>query len=298
MDDPKQLDLFPQTAAPAEAAEPAVKTHSTAKLRRSRFLGRLTKVFRVRNALPCVGLVVLAGCLAFIVAPDEEPTEESRLAAALGGSLPTVVIDPGHGGNDDGARSHGLREKELSLDLSLRVEKILKTFNFPTVLTRRDDSYVSLAERAAVANKIENAIFVSIHFNHSRSNAATGVETFYATEKVPPESAWTWVGFFTKPEAGPSDNGEDLAGYIQTALVSRTEAENRGIKKRELYVVRHTRCPAVLVEGGFLNNPLDARLLANGEYLDRLAKAIAEGVMTYQKNRPRPAPAPPKIAAH
>ena len=298
MDDPDQLDLFPRIPAPAEASGKVVKTHSTAKLRRSRFLGRLTQVFRVKNALPCVGLVVLAGCLTFIVAPDEEPTPESRLAAALGGSLPTVVIDPGHGGKDDGARSYGLREKELSLDLSLRVEKILKTFNFPTVLTRRDDTYVSLAERAAVANKIENAVFVSIHFNHSRNAAATGVETFYATEKVPPEKAWAWMGFFTKPADGPGDNGEDLAGYIQTALVSRTEAENRGIKKRELYVVRHTRCPAVLVEGGFLNNPLDARLLANGEYLDRLAKAIAEGVLTYQKNRPRPTPAPPKIAAH
>lgn len=297
MDDPNQLDLFPRLTAAAPAADPAVRTHSTAKLRRSRFLGRLTKLFRVKNAMPCVGLVVLAGCLTFIVAPDEEATEESRLAAALG-SLPTVVIDPGHGGKDDGARSHRLTEKELSLDLALRVEKVLKTFSFPTVLTRRDDTYVSLAERAAVANKIENAVFVSLHFNHSRNNGATGVETFYATEKVPPESAWTWVGFFTKPEDEPSDNGEDLAGYIQTSLVSRTEAENRGIKKRPLYVVRHTRCPAVLVEGGFLNNPLDAQLLANGEYLDRLAKAIAEGVMTYQKNRPRPAAAPAKIAVH
>lgn len=297
MDDPDQLDLFPQTAAPAPASQPAVKTHSTAKLRRNRFLGRLTQLFRVKNAMPCVGLVVLAGCLTFIVAPDEEATEESRLAAALG-SLPTVVIDPGHGGMDDGARSHGLKEKEVSLDLALRVEKTLKTFGFPTVLTRRDDTYVSLAERAAVANKIENAVFVSIHFNHSRNAAATGVETFYATEKVPPESAWTWVGFFTKPEDEPTDNGEDLAGYIQAALVSRTDAENRGIKKRPLYVVRHTRCPAVLVEGGFLNNPLDARLLGNGEYLDRLAKAIAEGVLTFQKNRPRPAPAPSKMAVH
>lgn len=298
MDDPNQLDLFLRTPAPAPASDGAVKTHSTAKLRGKSFLGRLTRLFRVKNAMPCVGLVVLAGCLTFIVAPDEETTEESRLAAALG-SLPTVVIDPGHGGKDNGALSHGLKEKELSLDLALRLEKTLKTFGLPTVLTRRDDTYLSLAERAAVANKIENAIFVSLHFNHSRNSAATGVETFYATEKVAPESAWAWVGMFTKPEGEPAaDNGEDLAGYIQAALVSHTDAANRGIKQRPLYVVRHTRCPAVLVEGGFLNNPLDARLLANGAYLDRLAKAIAEGVLTFQKNRPRTAPAPPKIAAH
>jgi N-acetylmuramoyl-L-alanine amidase len=298
MDDPNQLDLFPRPAASAETSGKTVKTHSTSKMRRWRLLGRFPKIFRVKNAMPCVGLVVLAGCLTFIVAPDEETTAESRLAAALEGSLPTVVIDPGHGGKDEGARSHGLREKELSLALSLRLETLLKTVGFPTVLTRRDDTYVSLAERAAVANKIENAVFISIHFNHSRNSAATGVETFYATEKVAPEAAWSWVGFFTKPEDGPTDNGEDLAGYIQTALVSRTDAENRGIKQRPLYVVRYTRCPAVLVEGGFLNNPLDARLLANGEYLDRLAKAITEGVLTFQKNRPRPAAAPAKIAVH
>ena len=115
---------------------------------------------------------------------------------------------------------------------------------------------------------------------------------------MPPESAWTWIGFFSKPELPPGDNGEDLAGYIQTSLVTRTDAMNRGIKPRDLFVVRHTRCPAVLVEGGFLNNPLDARLLGNAEYLDRLAKAIAEGVLTYQKNRPPPAGPPAKIAVH
>ena len=248
--------------------------------------------------MPCVGLVVLAGCLTFIVAPDEEPTPESRLAAALGGALPTVVIDPGHGGNDEGARGRGLKEKELSLDLALRVEKLLGAFSFPTVLTRREDTYVALSERVAIANKIDNAIFLSIHFNHSRDSSATGVETFYATVKVPPESAWTWVGFFSKPDPVFSDNGEDLAGYVQSSLISRTDAANRGIKAREFYVVRHTRCPAVLVEGGFLNNPLDARLIGNAEYLDRLAKAIAEGVLTYQKNRPPPAVPPAKIATH
>ena len=98
MDDPNQLDLFPRPAASAETSAKTVKTHSTSKMRRWRFLGRFPKIFRVKNAMPCVGLVVLAGCLTFIVAPDEETTAESRLAAALEGSLPTVVIDPGHGG--------------------------------------------------------------------------------------------------------------------------------------------------------------------------------------------------------
>ncbi len=296
MDDPNQLSLFPRMPGSDSASSPAVKSHSTAKLRRAGFPGRVCQLFRMRNAMPCVGLVVLGGCLTFIVAPDEAPTVESQLASALKPGFATVVIDPGHGGQDEGARSRGLKEKDLSLDVALRLEKLLGSYNFPTVLTRRDDTYVSLPERAAVANKIPNAVFLSIHFNHSSDSAATGVETFYADVKVPPESAWTWIGFFNRPEPVPGDTGEDLAGYIQASLVTRTDAMNRGIKARDLFVVRHTRCPAVLVEGGFLNNALDARLLGNTEYRDRLAKAIAEGVMTYQKARPRPATPPDKLA--
>jgi N-acetylmuramoyl-L-alanine amidase len=298
VDDPQQLDLFASKPAPEPPSEPAVKSHSTAKLRRAGLLGRFRKLMMMRNAMPCVGLVVLGGCLTFIVAPDEGPLLENSLNSALNPSFPTVVIDAGHGGKDEGARGNGLREKDLSLDVALRVEKLLNTFNFPTLLTRRDDTYVSLAERASIANRLDDAVFVSIHFNHASDTSSTGVETFYATEKVPPESAWTWIGFFSKPEPVSTDLGEDLAGYVQTSLISRTDATNRGIKQRPLYVVRHTRCPAVLVEGGFLNNPLDAQLVSNAEYRERLARAIAEGVMAYQKNRPQPEKPPAKLAVH
>jgi N-acetylmuramoyl-L-alanine amidase len=249
----------------------------------------------MKNAMPCVGLVVLGGCLTFIVAPDEGPTLDSQVEAALN-PFPTVVLDPGHGGKDDGARGNGLVEKDLNLDVALRVEKIIKPFNFPVVVTRRDDTFVSLEERANIANRLENAIFVSIHFNHAPDHVSTGVETFYAPQKIPPDASWTWIGFFNKPEAPPIDNGETLAGFIQAALVMRTDAVNRGIKGRELYVVHHTRCPAVLVEGGFINNPLEAQLISNGEYRERLARAIAEGIMSYQKTRPQPAPLPTKLA--
>ena len=255
----------------------------------------LCKAFRMKNAMPCVGLVVLAGCLTFIVAPDDGPSIESQIEAALN-PFPTVVIDPGHGGKDDGARGNGLSEKDLSLDVALRVEKILKPFNIPTVLTRRDDTFISLEERAAIANRLDNAMFVSIHFNHAHDRISTGVETFFAKEKVLPEASWTWVGYFNKQDAATLDNGETLAGFIQTSLVMRLDAVNRGIKGRPLYVVRHTRCPAVLVEGGFINNPLEAQLISNAEYRERIARAVAEGIMSYQKTRPRPVAPPAKLA--
>jgi N-acetylmuramoyl-L-alanine amidase len=249
----------------------------------------------MKNAMPCVGLVVLGGCLTFIVGPDEGPSFDRQVEVALN-PFPTVVLDPGHGGKDDGARGNGLVEKDLSLDVALRVEKILKPFNFPVVVTRRDDTFITLEDRAAIANRLENAIFVSIHFNHAPDRASTGVETFYASQKIPPEAAWTWVGFFNKPDAPAPDSGETLAGFIQTSLVMRTDAINRGIKGRELYVVRHTRCPAVLVEGGFINNPLEAQLISNSQYRERLARAIAEGIMSYQKTRPQTLAPPAKLA--
>ena len=241
--------------------------------------------------MPCVGLIVLAGSITLIVAPDEQPAQPPAQSAA---GFPTVVIDPGHGGNDDGAKSGALVEKELTLDVALRLEKLLTQFKFPTVLTRRDDSYVSLPERAAIANKFPDFFFVSIHFNKGRGGS--GVETFFATEKVPPEADWTWTGFFNPPEPAALDRGDSLAGFIQASMVRHTEGADRGIRGRPLSVLRHTRGPAALVECGFLNNPVEGRLIENPSYRDLMARAIAEGVMSYQKSRPRRPGQPPQLA--
>ncbi|MDB6175178.1 MAG: hypothetical protein JWL59_4489 [Chthoniobacteraceae bacterium] len=254
----------------------------------------LCHLVRMQNTMPCVGLIVLAGCLSFVIAPDDEVSPGEQLSGSTGSGLPTIVIDPGHGGRDEGAKSHGLVEKELTLDVALRVEKMLQEVGFPTVMTRREDVHVGLADRAAIANGVDRSVFVSIHFNQSPYSSASGVETFYASEKVPPESAWTWVGFFNKPPM-PEDNGENLAGYVQLAMVERMEATNRGIKGRALYVVRHVRAPAVLVEGGFISNAFDAQLLSGPAYRDRLAASITEGLLRFQKSKPRP-PQPTRLA--
>ena len=171
----------------------------------------------------------------------------------------------------------------------------MQRFNFPTVLTRRDDHYVALSERVAVANKISNAVFVSIHFNSSSVSGVGGVESFFADQKLPPSQGWTWVGLFNRAEDDSLDNGETLAGYIQASLVSHMEVANRGIKGRALYVVRHTRCPAVLVEAGFISNPIENQLLRDAQYRQRLANAIAEGIMSYEKTL-HPSLPVPKLA--
>lgn len=244
--------------------------------------------------MPCVGLIVLAGSVTLIVAPDEQPLAEMPPASQSPRGFSTVVIDPGHGGLDDGAKSRALVEKQLTLDVALRLEKLLTQYSFPTVLTRRDDSYVPLSERAAIGNKYANSLFVSIHFNQARGGS--GVETFYASEKILPEAEWTWMGLFSTPDPVPTDRGDSLAGYIQASLVRHTEASDRGVRGRRLYVLRHTRGPAALVECGFLNNSLESRLIANDSYRDLLARAIAEGVMSFEKTRPRAPGQPPRLA--
>jgi N-acetylmuramoyl-L-alanine amidase len=241
--------------------------------------------------------MTLAGCLTFLVAPNDDQHADARMAAALNPGLPIVVLDPGHGGRDRGAAANALVEKDLTLDLAFRAERLLQTYGFKTVMTRRDDSFVSLIDRAEVANKYDRSIFVSLHFNKSDAPSASGIETYYASQKVLPEPQWTWAGFFTRPENNEAaDTGENLAGYVQAALVGRTEGGNRGIKPKALYVVRHTRVPAILVEGGFLSNVFEAQLIGTPEYRDRLAAAVVEGVIQYSNTLPRPRREPTQLA--
>jgi N-acetylmuramoyl-L-alanine amidase len=255
----------------------------------------------VRHGLPCVGLIVFMGCFSFFVAPDDNFAPPPNPAAASppagtdtaldeaptmpGNGQPTVVIDPGHGGIDDGTKYFGLAEKDVTLAVGLRLNEILKGLGVATLMTRTDNVYVSLPARAELANKIADSnadsIFVSIHFNQSSVESVDGIETYYADRKMPLPSDWTWIGFFDHPDDQALDHGENLAADIQTALVSRMMETNRGIKSRSLFVTRHTRMPAVLVEGGFLSNKIENQSLRNPEYRERIAQGIAAGIVTY-----------------
>jgi N-acetylmuramoyl-L-alanine amidase len=268
----------------------------------------------MRHGMPCVGLIVFMGCFTFLVAPDDNfapvphvaPVATARptahgsavtgklvaLAAAPaereplpGNGPPTVIIDPGHGGIDDGTKYFGLAEKDVTLDVGQRLDRILKGLGVQTVMTRTDDVYVSLPDRAEIANMAAgtntNVIFVSIHFNQSAVESVGGIETYYADKKIPPPTDWTWVGFFNRPEDEELDRGENLAADIQSAMVSRMLETNRGIKSRSLFVTRHTRMPAVRVEGGFLSNKIENQLLRNDTYRERIAQGLASGILTY-----------------
>ncbi|HEY3662592.1 MAG TPA: N-acetylmuramoyl-L-alanine amidase [Chthoniobacterales bacterium] len=241
----------------------------------------------MRRALAWVGLVCLAICFVWFVSlpvPMHSVTR-SRKPLARGESLPVVVLDAGHGGQDSGAICGSVMEKDLTLDVAQRAELLLRAAGYATVLTRDSDRYLSLAERAEVGNEEANSLFVSIHFNDGERAAASGVETYYALREPGGGSRFlSWLPFLQHVDNGALTNrSEDLAGCIQAALVERTGALNRGTKSERFYVIAHVNHPAALVEGGFITNKSDVSKLATTEYRQQIALAISDGVERYRK---------------
>ena len=251
---------------------------------RRRWARPLLRRLQWRPCVACVGLVVLAGSFALVIVPDPEEDDDRTFPLS---QFPAVIIDAGHGGKDEGAKCRGVREKDLTLDVALRLEHILNARGFPTVQTRTEDVFVPLPERAAIANRVKGpALFVSIHFNQGNGRDTAGIETFYADNKALPPDDWTWVGFFSR--SAPTDLGENLAAEVQYAVVLKTGARDRGIRARHLYVTRHTRTAAILVEGGFLSNRMESQLLNDADYADSLASGIADGIVAWYKTRKLP----------
>ena len=247
----------------------------------------LLATWNPRHALPCVGLIVVGGCLTFIMTP-EGPISPTNELGGPASALPTIIIDPGHGGKDDGTKWRGLSEKDLTLELAGRVEKGLQKQGFRTLMTRRDNKFVALSERVRIANRTADAIFLSIHFNSENSGTSAGIETFYARRKTPPATEYSWVGLFAPGENAVTDTSEMLAGKMQEALTGRTAARSRGIHPCNFYVVQHTRHPAILIEAGFISNVFESGLLLTDVYRQSLAEAIVDGVVAYQKERLQP----------
>jgi N-acetylmuramoyl-L-alanine amidase len=195
-----------------------------------------------------------------------------------------VVIDPGHGGQDSGTMKSGLMEKELALDVAHRVERNLQVRGIVAVMTRADDSYVSLQDRATIANSQPESVFVSIHFDEAGRSAATGIETYYAAHPISfPDRVASWLPFLERTSSEPPNvESQTLAAFIQESAVARTQAMNRGIRPQQFFVIANVHHPAVLVEGGFLTNKDDAIRLTNAEYREQMAAGIVEGILQYR----------------
>ena len=243
----------------------------------------------IRNALGVAGLLLMIASLVWISFHQEKrpPVYRESKAAQPQTSKPfaVVVLDPGHGGQDSGAMCGGVMEKDLTLDVACRVDRLLDSEGVATLMTRLGDSYVSLADRAAFGNRAKESIFISIHFNEDNKPVASGVETYYAAHQINSGSTFaSWLPFFSRPPSNlPKPESQSLAGFIQEALVARTRSVDRGTQAKQFFVIANVTSPAVLLEGGFLTNKDDVSKLGSEDYRDKLATAVADGILHYRE---------------
>lgn len=177
-----------------------------------------------------------------------------------------ITLDPGHGGYDPGAIGpSGLYEKNVTLPIVLKVDKILEQNGVDVVYTRTSDNVSWPAEvgqdlqaRTDISNNAGAKYFISIHANSSVSSAINGIETFYFNGNT---------------------EGQELANAIQKELISLTEFVDRGLKTANFYVLRNSDATSVLVEVGFISNPREEALLSRDDFQSKLAEAVAKGII-------------------
>lgn len=199
----------------------------------------------------------------------------------------TVVLDAGHGGHDSGATGPLGLEKAYALDVVLRAGELLKKEGYNVKYTRTKDVFVPLEERARFANKQKNALFFSVHFNKSNSSSATGIETYALAPRGVPsmdEEHLSYSDFRENPGNAQDPQNIALAAAVHSAMVNNLRVTDRGIKRARFVVIKNIKIPGVLLEGGFMGNPRDSRLIASGDYRQRMAGSILQAVKAYTRS--------------
>ena len=247
---------------------------------------------------------------AIVSAPDlaaeAKPMRDGQrsLTRILGLKVSRIVIDAGHGGHDTGTvGSHGLMEKDLCLDVALRLGHLIeqKLPNAEVVYTRTDDTFIPLEQRTAIANDAKADLFVSIHANSSQDPSARGIETYYLNFATSAESMEVAARENALSQGSLHDlediiqkiarnekieESKDLASDIQDSLTQRlqliSESErDRGVKKAPFVVLIGANMPSILSEISFVSNPNDERLLRKPEQRQRIADGLYRGITTY-----------------
>lgn len=243
-------------------------------------------------------------------APPPAPPSANRsggfsLSRQLGLGISRVVIDAGHGGHDPGAHVKGLNEADLTLDVALRLEKLLLSVPaVEVVMTRRTDVFIPLEERTAIANRAGADLFLSVHVNASPSTRARGIETYFLNFAPNPEAE----AIAARENAGSSktmhdlpeivktialnnkiDESRDFATLVQNAMFERLRKANRearslGVKQAPFVVLIGATMPSVLAEISFLTNRQEATLLKQQSYRQAIAEALFNGISKYQRS--------------
>ncbi len=237
------------------------------------------------------------------IAPIFAPADH---AALLPVAPKTIVLDPGHGGTDPGKQNlrFKLDEKDMTLDVALRLKKLLEVRGYRVVLTRTTDTrfsnnpVVDLPMRAEVANKVGADLFLSIHFNavDRDPQRVSGVETYVLTPQgqasTQPEQDKTMIA--TQYPGNRQDAANALLGYsLHRQLITDLKSSDRGYKRFRLAVLRTLRCPGVLVEAAYLSNDAEAKRIGTSEFRQQIAEALAEGISNYAATLAALRPAPP-----
>ena len=239
--------------------------------------------------------------------PKPNRDGQRSLTRELGLKISRIVIDPGHGGHDTGTIGpHGLMEKDLCLDVALRLGKLIeeKLPGAEVIYTRKDDTFIPLEQRTAMANDAKADLFVSIHANSSHDQAARGVETYYLNFSTSAESMEVATRENALSQSSLHDlqdiikkiarnekieESKELANDIQDSLAHRMQLisqnqKNRGVKKAPFIVLIGANMPSALTEISFISNPNDERLLRKGDQRQRVADGLYRGITNYLDN--------------
>lgn len=174
-----------------------------------------------------------------------------------------IVLDAGHGGSDPGAQRADVNEKDITMAIINKLKKVLEQKGARIVLTRSDDTFISLEERVRITNQVNPNLFLSVHINSLQSiSDAHGIETYYQTDRSLP-----------------------LAVRVHDSLVSGLGAPDRSVRKARFYVINHTPVPAILAEVGYITNKTERDRLISSEYQIKIANALARGVMLFLQDK-------------
>jgi len=237
-----------------------------------------------------LGVVVV-----LILASSSLPRAQEARAA----HVQTIVIDPGHGGDDTGARgATGALEKQLTLEVALRLRTLIETqHSLRVVLTREDDRALTADERIAVANNNRGDLLLSLHANAAPAAAVSGAEVYYSAFDASLEgsSPQPWEPFdlipWNEAQSRHFDTSARAAGIVHAALQKYVPTSGRSIRQAPLRIFSGASMPAVLVELVFLSNPEQDRAAATHEFKDRLAQALSEAVgrfRSFMETQPLP----------
>ena len=197
----------------------------------------------------------------------------------------TICIDAGHGGKDPGNLDGKNQEKKLTLTLAEELSALLKDAGFKAILTRTTDRFIELPGRPEIANRNRADLFVSLHFNSAPVKNVSGIEVYCLTPAGASSSNSRGEGATSRNFPGNLQNEKNvlLAYQLQKSLMKNLGTEDRGVHRARFSVLRDAKMPAVLIEGGFMSNPVESKKLYSSSYRQEMARAILNGIQNYKK---------------